>query len=122
MSPLYRIAIEWGRRAFGNKIVNSIPERALRIAEEAIELCQVAGVPINQVYRLATEVYNRPEGELHVEMGGVLNTAVIFCMARGWDPDKILEDEICRVLNHPLEKYKQRMQEKIDKQLAGEDI
>ena len=63
MSILSRLACEWAVRAFGLDHVANIPTRALRILEEAVELCQAVGVPQDKVDLCTDTVYKRPSDE-----------------------------------------------------------
>ena len=121
MSTSSRLACEWAVRSFGREHVINVPTRALRILEEAVELCQAVGVPSEKVHLCAATVYKRPKGDPLQEIGGVLLTTNILC-ASGMmgvagdavEPDDLLEKELARVLSKPPEHFAKRNQEKID--------
>lgn len=114
MKPTAQIALDWARRSFGAEHVSNIPVRCLRLAEEAVELAQAAGIPKDKMYDLIDIVYSRPRGELTQELGGVMMTAVVLSAAMGLDADHFFEIELRRVLAKPAEHFAERNQEKID--------
>lgn len=114
MRPTIRFVYEWALRAFGKEHVYNQRTRALRVLEEAVELAQCCGVPREKALELILIVYKRPIGELKQELGGVLTTVNIFCIANGLDPDEVFEDEVSRVLAKPVEHFTKRNQDKVD--------
>jgi NTP pyrophosphatase (non-canonical NTP hydrolase) len=50
----------------------SLENRSQRFFEEATELVQVTGLTREQCHELVDYVYNRPVGQLHQEIGGVM--------------------------------------------------
>ena len=126
MSIFSRLACAWAVRSFGEDHVTNVRMRALRIVEEAIELCQAVGVPSEKVHLCAATVYKRPPGDPLQEIGGILLTTNILCasgtmgVAGGAvEPDDLLEKELARVLSKPPEHFAKRNQEKVD---GGLDI
>ena len=115
---LAQIAYQWGVRAFGGLHMVDPKVRALRLLEEAAELAQAAGVPEGQAALCVQHVYKRPPGNMLQEMGGVFVTALVFCEARGWDPEQVVLEEVQRVLAKP---FAQRNQAKLDAGLTGEE-
>ena len=77
--------VEWMKACFGedDPIAHTVKERSYRFTEEAIELMQATGVTLDEVQALAEWVYNRPPGEVHQEVGGVMTTLAGLCHARG---------------------------------------
>lgn len=61
--------LAWAVKSFG-AIANNRDERGARLAEEAIEIAQCEGVPLDIIIRIANHVYSRPSGELRQEIGG----------------------------------------------------
>ena len=115
MSILSRLACEWAVRSFGRDHVANAPTRALRILEEAAELCQAFQVPQEIVDLCTKTVYSQPPGYPVQEIGGVLLTTNILCAALGnVEPDDVLEMELARVLAKPPEHFAKRNQEKVD--------
>jgi len=112
MEALQRIAHEWACRVFGRVAVGNKEERALRIAEEAIELCQALDVDREKMDRLVNVVYGRPKGHWFKELGGVTNTLAIFTEGTGYTMDNILEIEVRRVLAEDPDKFTKRFEEK----------
>jgi hypothetical protein len=80
-----QIAIaEWCRRCFGAEQATSIPQRGLRLLEEATEAAQAAGVTEAEAQRVIAYVFSRPVGKLSQEMGGVGVTSLALCDAAGF--------------------------------------
>jgi NTP pyrophosphatase (non-canonical NTP hydrolase) len=80
---LVQIAHDWAVRSFGAAQMANKKTRALRLVEEAIELCQAVGVDEVDVLKTLAHVYAGEPGEPIQEMGGVLLTA--FLMTRVMD-------------------------------------
>ncbi|WP_439398510.1 hypothetical protein ACRQ5Q_14565 [Bradyrhizobium sp. PMVTL-01] len=114
MRSITRLALDWALRSFGHEHVYNLSIRALRCAEEAIELAQAYDVPKSTVLQLVDVVYSRPPGNVDQELGGVAMTATILAAARHQDLDSYLETELRRVLAKPVEHFKQRNQDKVD--------
>lgn len=109
-----RLVFEWGVRAFGSSHMYNRSLRALRCAEEVIELAQALRVPKEKLHELVDIVYSRPVGDPQQEVGGVLVTLYVLCTAMGMSPEDVFENELSRVLSKPAEHYTKRNQEKID--------
>ena len=114
MKPIATIALDWAIRCFGQSHVFDDKVRSLRIAEEAVELCQSMEVPKEKALALVEMVYSRPAGEPHQELGGVMMTVTVMCAAHGRDTDDILLTELRRVLEKSPDHFAKRNQEKID--------
>lgn len=91
----------WCVEAFGAASAVSVPELGLRLAEEALEAAQAAGVDVAQMHRLVDYVYARPVGVLEQELGGVGLTALALASAAGLDADRAEQCELERVLSKP---------------------
>lgn len=114
MQATVRIALDWAIRAFGAAHVYNMPIRALRCAEEAVELCQAYNVDKATMLRLVDTVYAREAGTPDQEIGGVLMTINVLCGAHDYNPDALFERELLRVLAKPVEHFTKRNQDKID--------
>ena len=108
-----RIAREWAQRAFGVRDVETPAIRALRMVEEAIELCQALDVPKDKVALTVETVYSRPVGQVEQEIGGVLLTMAVLTEVLGKNSDELLERELRRVLRKAPEHFARRKEEKI---------
>ena len=108
-----RIAWEWGARCFGKEHMEDTRIRALRCAEEAIELAQASGVDPDTLYRLVKQVFDRPDGNLYQELGGTLLTACVLTHSLRTTPAAMFERELQRCLAKNPEHFAQRNQEKI---------
>lgn len=113
INPLHQIAHDWAVRCFGARHVASPGIRALRLAEEAIELAQAAGVTEVEIGLLTKNVYQRPPGTMFQELGGVFMTANVLAVSQGIDPQDAYTTELRRVLGKPPEHFAQRNREKI---------
>jgi NTP pyrophosphatase (non-canonical NTP hydrolase) len=114
MKPTTTIALDWACRSFGNDHVYNFPVRALRCAEEAVELAQAYKIPKDKMLELVEIVYSRPPGEPEQELGGVAMTATVLAAAHGHDLEAFFEVELRRVLAKPSEHFTKRNQDKID--------
>lgn len=113
MQTISLIALDWAIRCFGREHVSNESVRALRVAEEAIELGQSLGVPKETMLKCVEVVYSRAHGQWHQELGGVLLTAVVLAASKGVDPEETLRYELRRVLGHTAESFARRNSEKI---------
>lgn len=114
MKDTVRIALDWAIRCFGREHVENLPIRALRVAEEAAELAQAAGVPKETMLDLVEIVYARSKGDAVQEIGGVLMTINVLCASISLDPDEVFLAELRRVLRKTPEHFAARNKEKID--------
>lgn len=105
---------EWARAAFGDVEASSIPQRALRLLEEAVEMAQACDVPIAKVHELVDYVYGRPKGEIAQELGGVAVTTLALAAAAGLSADTAEQSEVERVLSKPVDYYTKRNAAKND--------
>jgi transcriptional regulator with XRE-family HTH domain/NTP pyrophosphatase (non-canonical NTP hydrolase) len=103
---------KWCAEAFGADHASSIPQRGLRLLEEALEAAQAAGVPQSQAHHVVDYVYGRPVGELQQELGGVGVTLLALAAAAGLSAEETEEREVARVLSKPLEHFRKRNTEK----------
>lgn len=104
----------WARHAFGKEHADNPKQRAVRLAEETIELCQVAKADPAMLHKLIDYVYSRPVGTYEQELGGVGVTLLAFAHAAGCSADKCESDEVERILSLPLEQFAARNDEKND--------
>lgn len=96
LNTYQRRAHEWATECFGEHDANHKPQRTHRFLEEALELGQAAGVPVEDVLMLVEYVYTRPAGELAQEVGGVMNTLAVFCEAHRISMKGAAETELAR--------------------------
>jgi NTP pyrophosphatase (non-canonical NTP hydrolase) len=103
---------DWCAAAFGIDHASSLPQRGIRLVEEAIEAAQAAGCERAMVHKLVDYVFDRPAGTIAQELGGVGVTALALAQAAGLSADKCEADEVARVLAKPLEHFTARNQVK----------
>lgn len=111
---LSRIVWDWGVRCFGLDHMSNHEVRALRAAEEMIELNQCLGVDPAKLHLLIDTVYSRPQGKVHQEFGGVMVTILVLAESVEVDIEICFEDEVHRVLSKSPEHFAKRNQEKLD--------
>jgi NTP pyrophosphatase (non-canonical NTP hydrolase) len=71
----------WMLACFGPQISADKLERCDRFIEEALELVQASGYSKDRAYKLVDYVFDRPEGEINQEVGGVLITLAALANA-----------------------------------------
>lgn len=81
MNNYQREVSDWVIECMGQEVLMNKQERAYRFVEEAMELAQACGVSESEVLQLAYYVFDRPTGEVALEVGGVMNTLAAMCTA-----------------------------------------
>ena len=102
----------WAQAAFTVEQATSLPQRGLRLLEEAIEAFQATGGDPGMAHRLVDYVFARPVGELRQELGGVGIGVLALAAAAGMSADEVERFEVERVLGRPLEHFQRRNAEK----------
>ncbi|HCJ70999.1 hypothetical protein [Agrobacterium pusense] len=113
-----KLIMNWIRDTFGclpGLDVESPRERAMRFLEEALELCQAAGLTQGDVYNMARYTYGRPAGVLAQEAGGVAVTLYALCEVLGVSAAQAEFDEIGRVMDISPDKFQARHVAKMEK-------
>ncbi|MDR6381781.1 hypothetical protein [Paraburkholderia caribensis] len=90
----------WMQACFGSEISADRVERNHRFFEEATELVQANGMTRSEAHQLVDYTFNRPVGDLHQEVGGVMVTLAALCLASGQDMHAAGETELARI-NRP---------------------
>lgn len=98
----------WTKEAFTLEQAVSLPQRGLRLLEEALEAFQAAGGNLTMARRLADYVFSRPVGQLHQELGGVGVGLLALAAAADLSADEAERLEVARVLDKPLEHFQKR--------------
>jgi hypothetical protein len=105
--------LHWHKKVFGADSYMDTRERALRLYEEATEVAQVVGVPLNDLQRQLEDTYARPVGKIHQELGGVFVTFLLMCINQGENALQCLQDEHARInLPEMIEKIQRSQAEK----------
>lgn len=105
-------AVQWATLAFGPDHVNSLPQRAVRFLEEAVELYQAAGGNLEMAHQLLDFMFARPVGEIEQELGGAGLTLLLVANAAGMSADAAEAKEFRRVLSKPASEFGKRNEEK----------
>lgn len=103
---------------FGAEHANSVPQRAVRFLEEAVEAYQAAGADKEMAHKLIDFVFDRPKGDLAKEIGQCGLTLLGFAAAAKLDADKEEYREVSRVV---IMDPREHVQRNIYKNLAGFD-
>lgn len=106
------MVIDWVRRCFGEACATDGPERGARVLEEALELAQVAGLPLARAAHLTNHVYSKPVGAIAQEIGGVAITLLSFAAYAGLSADAEEIREFNRIMALPVDHFKRRHREK----------
>lgn len=109
----------WCVAAFGADQSASVPQRALRLLEEAVEAYQAAcdfqDFDAKAIaHALIDYVFSRPAGTLDQELGGIGVTVLALAEAANLDADVCEVNEIRRVMSKPLEYFAARNAAKND--------
>lgn len=107
-----RRVARWCNDAFGTGHALDVPQRGIRLVEEAIEAAQAAGCERDMVHRLVDYVFDRPAGELAQEIGGVGLTLLALSHAAQVLADDCEAAELDRVLSKPLSHFAARNEAK----------
>lgn len=87
----------WMLECFGAEIAADKFERNHRFFEEATEAVQANGMTRSEAHQLVDYTFDRPIGELHQEIGGVMVTLAALCLASGQDMHAAGETELARI-------------------------
>lgn len=87
----------WMLACFGEEVSCDGTERNHRFLEEALELVQACGCTQSEAHQLVDYAYNRPEGDVNQEVGGVMVTLAALCLANGFDMHQAGEAELSRI-------------------------
>lgn len=98
----------WAEMAFGRDQATSIPQRGLRLLEEAIEAFQACGGDPAIAHKLVDFVFDRPAGSVGQELGGVAVTTLLLAAAADLSADDEECREMHRVLSKPLGEFTAR--------------
>lgn len=113
MSRLQETIKSWALRVLGRESFANNAERALRVAEEAVELAQCMGVEAADMHRLVDYVYARPAGTPAQEIAGTLVTLYAAAASVGVDAEEALRAEVERIHQPEIEdKVRRRQAEK----------
>jgi hypothetical protein len=103
----------WVREVFTNKEAEDVQERALRMAEEALELAQACEVDAATLHRLVDYVFSRPVGKPEKEIAGTMVTVYALAAALGVDAQMMFENELVRIQTpEVIERCRRRQHEK----------
>lgn len=119
ISRFFQLRIcDWLRYSFGNEVLESRPERAARVLEEAAELAQAEGVDIAQADRILVRAYGRPAGEPSQEAAGVAITLLAWAAVADVDLERVARAEVNRIEGLPVEALRRKHAEKVTAGIA----
>lgn len=95
--PLQSRVADWMAACFGPEISSDRIERNHRFLEEALELVQACGCTKSEARQLVDYVYDRPQGDINQEVGGVMITLAALCLANSFDVHAAGEIELVRI-------------------------
>jgi hypothetical protein len=104
----------WCAAAFGKGHASSLPQRGVRLLEEAIEAYQAVGGTADMAHRLVDFIFARPRGRLDQELGGVGVTLLALANAAALSADACESAEVLRILQKPLAHFAARNRAKND--------
>lgn len=93
-----KLVLHWAKSVFGDVAMDPT-ERALRMMEEAAEVAQGVGVPLDIIQRTVARTYQRPVDDPAKEIGGLLVTVYALCGRLQLDPEFLLDTEVERILS-----------------------
>lgn len=104
---------EWLHLCFGDVIAMDKKERCYRFQEEANELVQSMGMTREEAHSLVDYTWDRPIGEPHQELGGVMVTLAALCHASEMEMEAGGFVELARI-NQPdvIERIRQKQKTK----------
>jgi|SRR5277367_1761673 len=102
----------WATAAFSAEEATSLPQRGIRLLEEAVEAFQACGGIEEAAHRLVGFVFSRPPGEIGQELGGVGVTVLALAAAAGLSADVEERREVERILSKPIEEFTKRNEAK----------
>jgi hypothetical protein len=109
--------LNWTAETFGEHTL-AIDERAARFIEEALELVQATGLPIERVIAIAQHVYAKPRGDVPQEIGAVGVTLLALAEVAHVSADDAETAEMRRVFAIPKERFRKRQNAKADAGIA----
>lgn len=107
-----RTVADWVVRCWGQQVLDSAPERAGRLLEEALELAQACELPADKAAHILAYVYGRDAGDPAQEAGGVGITLLALCASLGLSADTCEQVEVAKVLAKPVDHFRSRHAEK----------
>lgn len=97
MNDMQESVKDWMLSCFGETIAADKVERNYRFLEESLELVQSLGCSKEDAHRLVDYVYDRPQGDINQECGGVVVTLAALCNANNIDFWDAGEKEVLRI-------------------------
>jgi NTP pyrophosphatase (non-canonical NTP hydrolase) len=103
-----QLIASWAESAFGRDQATSLPQRGLRLLEEAIETFQACGGDETMAHKLVAFMFARPPGTISQELGGVAVTVLALAAAAGVSADEEECREVHRVRSKPVKEFTAR--------------
>ena len=86
----------WCADTMGIEVANDLTERNHRFLEEALEFVQSNGCTREDAHALVEYVFNRPQGDISQELGGVMVTLAVLCSTLRLSMEVAGENELKR--------------------------
>jgi NTP pyrophosphatase (non-canonical NTP hydrolase) len=107
----------WSRLVFRERHPEITPKiRVLRVLEEALELAQAEGVTTSEAITIVDQVFSKPKGYAHQELGGVLITLAGYADTANDDLESAFWAEFRRIMDPEI------MEKVRIRNLAGDKI
>jgi NTP pyrophosphatase (non-canonical NTP hydrolase) len=101
-----------GKAGFGDEYFTP-EQRAIRLMEEVCECIQAAGVSEEKALDLVAYSFNRPKGDVAIEIGQVGVTLCMLAESLGIDAEGEESAETARFLSRPITEMQARIAEKL---------
>lgn len=100
----------WSKLVFKERYKDITPKiRAFRALEEMLELAQAEDVTEEEVLIIVRQVYDKPKGEPHQELGGVVTCLAAYSATSGLDMEECFLKEYMRICDPAvMEKVRKR--------------
>lgn len=104
------LADNWSKLVFKERYKDINPKiRALRALEEMMELSQAENVTEEEVLIILRQVYDKPKGDPHQELGGVMTCLAAYGATSGLDMEECFLAEYMRICDPVvMEKVRKR--------------
>ena len=118
LGELYSWSVSLGERLWGHRNMTDRQERARRLLEEAVEVCQIENIQPIQIQRIVDHVYAKDVGTPGQEVAGIMCCLMAYAYATNTIIDLETERELKRLEKADINYLRSKHQIKIDKGIA----